>query len=154
MSRLSAQTIDQYCSLELPRLAYWVPLISPYRPTTHLQPCSYDLSVSAEFTIEPGEFKLVSTTEYVSLPFNLSGKVEGRSSLGRKGVFTIVASGFVDAGFQGNLTLEVFNASKETHFFFADTRIAQIVFDELDFPTYRPYQGRYQGQRGITESRL
>lgn len=146
MSRLSAQSIEYMCDRD--------ELITPFRKKTHLQPCSYDLSIDAPLHIEPGEFKLVSTVEYVKLPHDLSGKVEGRSSIGRKGVFAIVASGFVDAGFEGNLTLEVFNASKETHDFPTDTRIAQIVFDELDSPTWYPYKGRYQAQRGITESRL
>lgn len=145
MSRLSAQTIEGYCQL--------FELVTPFREE-HLQPCSYDLAVDADFSIEPGEFKLISTEEYVNLPTYLSGKVEGRSSMGRKGIFVIVASGFVDAGFQGNLTLECHNVSPFTHAFKKGTRVAQIVFDELDHPTVKPYQGRYQGQVGVTDSKM
>lgn len=145
MSRLSAQTIKKLCIYDQ--------LVTPFREQ-HLQPCSYDLAVDADFSIEPGEFKLISTAEYVKLPLFLAGKVEGRSSMGRKGVFVIVASGFVDAGFYGNLTLECFNASDQVHIFEKDTRVAQIVFDYLDFPTDYPYKGRYQGQQGITRSRM
>lgn len=105
------------------------------------------------FYIEPKEFVLATTKEYIKLPNDLTAFVEGRSSIGRMGLF-VQNAGWVDPGFEGEITLELFNASDNTIKLVAGMRIAQLVFARLDRPAKAPYNGKYQGQRGATGSRV
>jgi deoxycytidine triphosphate deaminase len=132
--------------------------IDPYQPQ-HVQAASYDLMVDLErpLTLWPGSFHLLSTIERVSLPDCLQGQLHGRSSLARKGILIHFTGGFIDPGFEGNITLEVMalvtlpgGPVRLNH----GDRVAQISFSWLDHPCASPYHGRYQGQSGPTESRF
>jgi len=79
--------------------------------------------------------------------------VEGRSSLGRMGLF-IQNAGWVDPGFEGEITLELFNANRCAIELTSGRRVGQLVFAQLDQPALKPYSGKYQGQRGATGSRV
>ncbi len=105
------------------------------------------------FYIQPKEFVLATTLEYIELPPDLTAFVEGRSSLGRLGLF-IENAGWVDAGFKGQLTLELFNANSYPIKLYPKMRICQLVFAKLDQPPQRPYSGKYQGQRGVVPSKI
>ena len=59
------------------------------------------------FVLHPGEFVLGSTLEVCTLPDDLAGRLEGKSSLGRLGLLTHSTAGFIDPGFGGHITLEV-----------------------------------------------
>ena len=59
------------------------------------------------FIIHPGDFVLGSTLEKISIPNNMVARIEGKSSLGRIGLLIHSTAGFVDPGFDGNLTLEL-----------------------------------------------
>ena len=98
------------------------------------------------YILLPGQFVLATTMEYVSLPDNLTAFVEGRSSLGRLGLF-IQNAGWVDPGFQGEITLELFNANRCAIELKAGRRVGQLVFAEMDEIAMKPYNGKYQGQR-------
>ena len=100
------------------------------------------------YILLPGQFVLATTMEYVSLPDNLTAFVEGRSSLGRLGLF-IQNAGWVDPGFQGEITLELFNANRCAIELKAGRRVGQLVFAEMDDTALKPYNGKYQGQKGI-----
>lgn len=128
--------------------------IAPFRDE-QVQPASYDLRVDLQepLTLEPGKLILLSTLETVGLPPDLAGKVDGRSSLGRLGVLVTVTAGFIDPGFYGQITLEVYALGGPVTLEPGD-RIAQICFWRLDQPAEKPYRGRYQGQVGATESRF
>lgn len=101
----------------------------------------------------PGQFVLATTGEYFELPDDLTAFVEGRSSLGRMGLF-IQNAGWVDPGFKGEITLELFNASAQAIQLTSGRRVGQLVFAKMDKPAEHPYRGKYQGQRGATGSRL
>jgi dCTP deaminase len=105
------------------------------------------------FFIQPKEFILATTLEYIELPPDLTAFVEGRSSLGRLGLF-IENAGWVDAGFKGQLTLELFNANSYPIKLYPKMRICQLVFARLDEKPLRPYDGKYQGQRGVVPSKI
>ena len=105
------------------------------------------------FFIQPKEFVLATTLEYVELPPDLTAFVEGRSSLGRLGLF-IENAGWVDAGFKGQLTLELFNANSYPIKLYPKMRICQLVFAKLDAKPLNPYNGKYQGQRGVVPSKI
>ena len=63
------------------------------------------------FVLHPGEFVLGSTLEIVTLPDDLAGRLEGKSSLGRLGLLTHSTAGFIDPGFNGHITLELSNVA-------------------------------------------
>lgn len=103
------------------------------------------------YILLPGQFVLATTKEFISLPDNLTAFVEGRSSLGRMGLF-IQNAGWVDPGFKGEITLELFNANRCAIELKAGRRVGQLVFAEMDEAALNPYSGKYQGQKGATGS--
>ncbi len=103
------------------------------------------------YVLLPGQFVLATTAEYFALPNHLTAFVEGRSSLGRMGLF-IQNAGWVDPGFRGEITLELFNANRCAIELKAGRRVGQLVFAEMDQDALNPYNGKYQGQRGATGS--
>ncbi len=105
------------------------------------------------YILLPGQFVLATTMEYFELPDNITAFVEGRSSLGRMGLF-IQNAGWVDPGFRGEITLELFNANRCAIELKSGRRVGQLVFSRMDNPALHPYQGKYQGQRGATGSKV
>lgn len=105
------------------------------------------------YLLLPGQFVLATTLEYFSLPDDITAFVEGRSSLGRLGLF-IQNAGWVDPGFEGEITLELFNANRCAIELRAGRRVGQLVFAKMDRPALHPYRGKYQGQKGATGSRV
>ena len=106
-----------------------------------------------EIIIPPHSFLLATTVEFIRIPDNVTAFVEGRSSIGRIGLF-IQNAGWVDPGFEGNITLELFNANRLPLRLTSGRRICQIVFAQMDQATRRPYAGKYQGQRGTVGSQV
>ncbi|WP_102409770.1 dCTP deaminase [Beduinella massiliensis] len=104
------------------------------------------------YLLLPGQFVLATSVEYVTLPDDVTAFVEGRSSLGRMGLF-IQNAGWVDPGFSGEITLELFNANRCAIELQAGRRVGQLVFARMDASALHPYRGKYQGQRGATGSR-
>ena len=113
---------------------------------------SYKQITAEKYILLPGQFVLATTMEYFELPDNLTAFVEGRSSLGRMGLF-IQNAGWVDPGFKGEITLELFNANRCAIELNAGRRVGQLVFAQLDKDALHPYRGKYQGQRGATGSK-
>lgn len=103
--------------------------------------------------LPPQSFLLATTMEYIRLPSHLTAFVEGRSSIGRMGLF-IQNAGWVDPGFEGQITLELFNANSLPIRLEAGRRICQLVFCRMDQSALNPYQGKYQGQKNTTGSRV
>jgi len=142
-----------------------------------LQPASYDCRLGNEFlfldttkvtyisnkesipykkmvvddtiTIPAKSFVLATTQEIVTLAPNVTGFVEGRSSIGRLGLF-VQNAGLIDAGFSGNITLELFNANDVPLVLEVGTRICQLVFFEMRHDAINSYCGKYQNQKGTT----
>jgi len=108
---------------------------------------------SETITIPPHTFLLATTQEYVEVPNNLTAFVEGRSSIGRIGLF-IQNAGWVDPGFKGRITLELYNAGSLPIKLQAGKRICQLVFCKMDRQAQNPYKGKYQGQKMTVGSRV
>ena len=111
------------------------------------------------FILHPGEFVLGQTLERVTLPDDLVARLEGKSSLGRLGLLIHSTAGFVDAGFSGNLTLELSNVANLPITLYHGMPIGQISFMRMDGPVDNPYGSRasgskYQGQAEPTASRF
>ncbi len=113
----------------------------------------YTTITTETYLILPGQFVLATTMEYFELPDDLTAFVEGRSSLGRMGLF-IQNAGWVDPGFKGEITLELFNANRCAIELKAGRRVGQLVFAKMDDHALNPYNGKYQGQKGATGSRV
>lgn len=105
-----------------------------------------------------GEFALATTAETVHIPADLAARVEGKSSLGRLGLSTHITAGFIDAGFNGQITLELKNETDQVQILERGMAISQLCFYKLNCTPERPYGSEglgshYQDQIGITPSR-
>ncbi|MBM3282948.1 dCTP deaminase [Candidatus Gottesmanbacteria bacterium] len=86
---------------------------------------------NGKFVLHPEEFALGCTLEYVKLPRDIAGRLEGRSTWGRAGLQIHATAGFVDPGFSGSLTFELQNVGKVPIPLFPGLRVAQISFYAL-----------------------
>lgn len=117
-----------------------------------------EVKADEPFILHPGEFVLGSTLEWVQLPDDVAGRLEGKSSLGRLGLVTHSTAGFIDPSFQGHLTLELSNLATLPITLYPKMPIGQIAFFRLSSPAQSGYgsdarRSKYQGQRGPTPSR-
>jgi dCTP deaminase len=110
------------------------------------------------FILHPGEFVLGQTLERVRLPDDIVARLEGKSSIGRLGLLIHSTAGFIDCGFEGNLTLELSNVANLPITIYHGMPIGQISFMRMDGPVEHPYgsgeaRSKYQGQDEPTPSR-
>jgi dCTP deaminase len=147
------------------RLDRWFRVFNNSR-YTHIDPSQQqdDLTTQIEaragepFVLHPGEFVLGSTLELLTVPDDLAGRLEGKSSLGRLGLLTHSTAGFIDPGFSGHVTLELSNVANLPITLWPGMRIGQLCLFRLSSPATHPYGSqiygsRYQDQRGPTPSR-
>lgn len=147
------------------RLDRWFRVFSNMR-YTHIDPAEQQDELTelvetpdkSPFVLHPGEFVLGSTFEQVTLPDDLAGRLEGKSSLGRLGLLTHSTAGFIDPGFSGHVTLELSNVANLPITLWPGMKIGQLCLFRLSTPATEPYGSsvfgsRYQGQRGPTPSR-
>lgn len=113
---------------------------------------------SEPFIIQPGEFVLGMTVEYVELPDDLVGSLEGRSSIGRLGIMVHSTAASIECGFRGNITLELSNMGKMPVALYPGMRICSVAFMQMTSPAEIPYymkkNAKYLGQKGPDESRI
>ncbi|MBE7339301.1 dCTP deaminase [Corynebacterium aurimucosum] len=110
------------------------------------------------FVLHPGEFVLGATLEKFTLPANLAGRLEGKSSLGRLGLLTHSTAGFIDPGFSGHITLELSNTANLPITLWPGMKVGQLAIFQMSSPAEAPYGSgalgsKYQGQRGPTPSK-
>lgn len=112
----------------------------------------------SEFVLDPGAFALASTFETIALGSNIAARLEGKSSLGRIGLIVHATAGFIDPGFDGQITLELSNVGTIPIVLIPGMKIGQLSFWKLPEPTTLMYGSRfanshYQNQAGPTASR-
>lgn len=117
-----------------------------------------EIPADGVFMLHPGEFVLGSTMERIAVPEDLVARIEGKSSLGRLGLLIHSTAGFIDAGFDGHVTLELANVASLPITLYPGMKIGQVSFMQMTTPADRPYGSgargsKYQGQRGPTPSR-
>ncbi|WP_146547747.1 dCTP deaminase [Rummeliibacillus suwonensis] len=125
---------------------YASPLISLEKPAV------YKDIYKDRILIPPSAFVLATTMESIKLPNDITAFVEGRSSIGRLGLF-IQNAGWVDPGFEGHITLELYNANRVPIELVAGRRICQLVLASLDQEAV-PYTGKYNGQQEAMGSKI
>lgn len=103
--------------------------------------------------VHPGQFVIATSLEEFRFSSEVIGRVEGKSSLGRLGLLIHATAGFMDPGFEGEVTLEITNVAPVPIKLYCGMPIAQMAFDRLDTPAHRVYRGKYQGQVGPQPSR-
>lgn len=111
-----------------------------------------------QFIMQPGDFVLAVTLEKVTLPDNLMGRLEGRSSLGRLGIVVHSTASIFDPGWDGNCVLELGNLGRMAVALTVGMRICAMTFEELSSSAEIPYSkkkhAKYQIQTGPQESKI
>lgn len=106
----------------------------------------YECGEAGEIIVPPSEHMLLHTLEYIKLPPDIAGLVNLRSTWARTGIY--IPATVVDAGFEGQLTIEVVGSSFPVKLYPGD-RFLHLVLVKLQTPARRPYQGQYKGQTGV-----
>ncbi|MGS2721270.1 dCTP deaminase [Paraglaciecola aestuariivivens] len=117
-----------------------------------------EISADKAFFLHPGELALAVTHESVTLPANIVGWLDGRSSLARLGLMVHVTAHRIDPGWSGNIVLEFFNSGKLPLALKPGMKIGAISFELLSDFAEKPYNARvdakYKDQSGATASRI
>lgn len=125
-------------------------ILDPALDQRHLMR-EYDIPFGQAFVLPPYGFALGATLERVTVGPALAGKLEGKSSLGRIGLEVHCTAGWIDPGFSGHITLELFNAAPYPMRLWPGMKIAQLAVMAMHTPARRPYgtgglNSRYQNQ--------
>lgn len=107
----------------------------------------YEIEKGKEFIIAPYEHVLLTTEEFISLPNDIMAFVNLRSSFARLGLF--IPPTIVDAGFQGQITIELIGSAFPVKLHTGD-RFIHLIFARTLTPVEHPYGGKYQNQKGVT----
>ena len=159
--RQPGSAVERRCPAGQPVPGFQQHPLHPHRPVHSAgrvdQPGAAEPPASRSCCI-PGEFVLGSTLELCTLPDDLAGRLEGKSSLGRLGLLTHSTAGFIDPGFSGHITLELSNVANLPITLWPGMKIGQLCLLRLTSPAEHPYGSakagsKYQGQRGPTPSR-
>ena len=138
-----------------------------------IQPASVDLNLGNEiktlnnetyfldngdYYLKPYEFALASTYEYVEIPKFLVGIVNGKSSIGRLGLFIHITAGYIDPNFKGNITLELFNCTDKKIRLKKGMSICQLILETLTDEPDNSYGSKvlgshYQNSKGTVYSK-
>ncbi len=154
------------CSLDL-RLGYEFKIfehmhIPYYDPLKHneenVKMKEIKLKKGEMFILQPNEFALASTLEWVELPDYLVGRLEGRSSIGRLGIVVHSTASLIHPGWKGKIVLELGNHSRMPVALYPGMRICSVSFEKLTQPAKRPYYkqkgAKYVGQAGVISSKI
>lgn len=110
------------------------------------------------FFLHPGELALAATFESVTIPDDLVGWLDGRSSLARLGLMVHVTAHRIDPGWHGQIVLEIFNSGKLPLALRPGMDICAINFETLSSASVKPYNKRldakYRNQKGPIASRI
>jgi dCTP deaminase len=110
------------------------------------------------FIMQPGEFALASTMESLTLPDNLLGRLEGRSSIARLGITVHSTAAVFEPGWTGTATMELSNLGRMAVALYPGMRICSFTFQQLTSPAQVPYSrktnAKYAGQHDPRASRL
>ncbi|MDE0152048.1 MAG: dCTP deaminase [Bdellovibrionales bacterium] len=148
-SSIQSASVDLCLGSQFAILKYWEDMnILNFNSDPHYFKVETD-----EFVVPAKSFVLGTTKETIKLPPNITAFLEGRSSIGRMGLF-IQNAGWVAPGFKGQIVLELFNANTMPIRLKANHRICQIVLCQMDQAPQSIYQGKYQNQTGVMGSKI
>ena len=111
-----------------------------------------EIIISEEgYKLEPNQLYLGRTLEYTSTK-KFVPMIEGRSSIGRLGIFIHITAGFGDVGFSGYWTLEIFCI--KPIIIYPNVEIAQLYYHTIDGDYEEYNSGKYQNNTDIQPSML
>jgi dCTP deaminase len=142
----------QPCSLDLTLGDKLLIPTSGREYTVHEEVKTFEVAVD-DYKLQPNDFVLASTAEWVNIPAHLVGEITGRSSIARMGLEVHLTAGWIDAGFKGNITLEIVNNSDNVIQLKEGARIAQLVLYKLSSPVEQEYNGKYQNSKGVVANK-
>lgn len=123
---------------------------SSYDPKDYLhnkKPKAYGnirtISYGHEFILHPGDYVLAPLFEFVELPNNIIGRLDGRSSLGRLGVLVHSTAGSIDPGYKGSIIIELMNGGMFPVTLYPLLRVATLTLMYLTSESKYPYKGKY-----------
>lgn len=105
-----------------------------------------DISEARTWRFEPGRFVIGQTMEWVEMPLDLAGWVEGRSRLARLGVGVHITAPKIDPGFRNRITLEMHNLGPWTIALSGGMTICTLLIERLGIPARESYDGMFQGR--------
>lgn len=118
----------------------------------------FEVPYGQYFVLHPGQFILAPLFEHFSVPDDLLGRLDGRSSLGRLGIIVHQTAGIIDPGFRGSLTLELSNGGKLPVALYPYMTIATVTFEKVEGDVHQPYykqsDPKYLGKATGVDSRL
>lgn len=100
---------------------------------------SFDVKISPNITLAPGQLCLAITKEKITLPSDIMGKLEGRSRFARMGLIIHTTSALVQPGSSNRQVLEIVNLAPFPVTIHENMRISQVVLEKLESPTTKPY---------------
>jgi dUTP pyrophosphatase len=103
----------------------------------HPSDAGADLFSLESYEIYPGEQKLVDTGVAVKIPRGFAGFIYNRSSQGKRGITIPHSVGVIDADYRGNLKVLLKNISEDPYLIQQGDRIAQLVIQRVELPTFR-----------------
>lgn len=144
---------DQYVEVQDPHTLEKVQAIDSHNP-----PDTIEVSRLPDggWVLVPGKLYIGCTKEYTETR-GFMPRIDGRSSLGRLGVFCHITAGQGDNGFKGTWTLEL--AVVEPVILYPGDRLFQILYETLEgeqvmYGETKNSSGRYQGQDNPTPTRI
>ena len=105
-----------------------------------------DISGEQTWRFEPGQFVIGQTLEWVEMPMDLAGRIEGRSRLARLGVGVHITAPKIDPGFRNRITLEMYNLGPWTIALSGGMTICTLMVERLSRPAREGYDGMFQGR--------
>lgn len=98
----------------------------------------------SSFVLHPGDYALAPLFEFIKLPKNIIGRLDGRSSLGRLGILVHSTAGSIDPGYKGPITIELINCGMLPVALYPLMRIATLILMSLTQEPQFPYdRGKY-----------
>lgn len=110
------------------------------------------------FVLHPNSFVLGITLEWVELPDDIVGRLEGRSSLGRLGIIVHATANVIDPGWRGRIVLELANHGQMPVALYPGMRVCSLTFETLSSPVEVPYwkkaEAKYRDQQQPISSKI
>ena len=91
------------------------------------------------FILQPKDFVLAITRESFTLPSDLMGRLDGRSSIGRLGLVVHSTAARFDPGWSGKALMELGNLGIMPVVLYSGMRICALTFETLSSPSQNPY---------------
>ncbi|MHB0978593.1 MAG: dUTP diphosphatase [Thermoleophilia bacterium] len=115
----------------------------------HPDDAGADLHAAEAVTIPAGERRDVGTGLALAIPAGLAGFVQARSGLAfRHGIMITNSPGLIDAGYRGELRVSLFNSGSEDFAVAVGDRIAQLVVQRVETPTFAAADSLEDTERG------